>query len=65
MGKLKRSHNDPLTPPPQVGEHWVTRFLQRHPEYHIKKQKTLDVPRALAHQPQNILNWFERLQTSH
>ena len=47
-------------PPPRVGDHWASRFLDRHPEYHIRKQKTIDADRKNAHQPDNIRAWFEK-----
>lgn len=33
---------------PAVGEHWVTRWLQRHPEYRIRRQKPMAVARKEA-----------------
>ncbi|OJJ46934.1 hypothetical protein ASPZODRAFT_1858185 [Penicilliopsis zonata CBS 506.65] len=30
---LEEDHGDPTTSPPTIGEHWLSRFLQRHPEY--------------------------------
>jgi hypothetical protein len=27
--------------PPSVGQHWISRFLERHPEYTLKRQKFL------------------------
>lgn len=31
---LEESHTDPSTEPPKIGEHWLGRFLKRHPQYH-------------------------------
>ena len=42
---------DPESPnncPPQVGDKWVSRFLKRHPEYTVARQKTLDFERKQA-----------------
>ena len=50
-------------PPPRVGDHWASRFLDRHPEYHIRKRKLIDADRKNAHQPDNIRAWFEKYIT--
>lgn len=39
---------------------WTGRFLQRHPEYRIRKQKTLDVRRKQAHDVDELRRWFEQ-----
>ena len=57
---LRRNHIDFNTPPPTVGKNWPRRFLDTHPEYHLRKQKSLDVERKLSHQPDNILSWFRQ-----
>ena len=46
---LRRAHNDPTMDPPKVGPQWALRFLQRHPEYIIKKKKPLAIERKNAH----------------
>ena len=43
---------DQSIPTPVVSEHWSRRFLARHPEYHIRKQYTLDANRKNAHSPE-------------
>src|SRR6266536_5558396 len=40
--------NNPNDSPPCVGNHWVSRFLKRHPEYKVTRQKTLDLERKRA-----------------
>ena len=35
--------------PPTVGRMWTTCFLEHYPEYHIRKQKILEVSRKTAH----------------
>ena len=55
---LRRSYTDITKPAPTVGQHWPRRFLNAHPEYHIQKQKTLDVAQKNPHNPDNILDWF-------
>ncbi len=56
---LQQSHNDLTNPPPTIGRNWPQRFLERHPEYHIRKQKSLAVERKNAHDPEAIQRWFE------
>ena len=53
-----------LTSPdsPPVGPHWTTRFLQRFPQYHVMKQKTLESEHKAAHDPAAIFDWYERLK---
>ena len=48
---LRRSHTDPATPPPTVSENWARRFLNRHREYYVRKQKTIDIARKNSHDP--------------
>ena len=58
---LRRNHvggGDPLT----VGEKWTKRFLGAHPEFYIRKQKTLDINRKNSHDPDLIEGWFRRLK---
>ena len=41
---LRRSHPaDSVNPPPQVGSHWACRFLERHPEYLVRKQRVQEI----------------------
>ena len=47
-------------PAPVIGDNWALRFLERHPEYFIKKQQTIDTNRKNAHKPNNILAWFKK-----
>ena len=49
----------PNTPPPMVGLAWAPRFLERYPEFHICKQRSLDYKRRKAHNPEVLLNWFQ------
>ncbi len=56
---LRLSHKDQSENPPTVGQNWAKRFLARHPEYSIRKQKTLDVERKNAHDPKTIQDWFD------
>ena len=56
---LRQSHADTTTPPPTVSENWARRFLDRHPEYYVRKQKTIDTARKNLHDPDDILGWFQ------
>jgi hypothetical protein len=51
----RRPHKEP-----PLGSTWATRFLQRHPEYHIRKQRTIDIERKEAHERRDIEVFFER-----
>ena len=55
---LKASHSIPNSIAPTVGHQWATRFLKRHPQYYIRRQKTLDLNRKNAHNPEVFLEWF-------
>ena len=48
------------TPALSIDQHWIRRFLDRHPEFHKTKQKFLELERKLVHDSDAILNWFER-----
>jgi hypothetical protein len=52
-------------PPPTVGASWPTRFLQRHPELIIKKQKPLEIKRQVAHDIDSISSWFRRFKETY
>jgi len=56
---LAYGHTSP-DPAPRVGDYWAPRFLDRHPEYDIRKQKTIHSDRKNAHQPDNIRTWFDK-----
>lgn len=45
-----------------LGEHWVRRWLIRHPQYKRRRQKPLDLNRQLAHEPEKIQRWFNNLE---
>ncbi len=59
---LSQFHMDMATPSPVVSNKWSKRFLARHPEYSVRKQKTLDVDKKNAHQPNDLAEWFEKFQ---
>jgi hypothetical protein len=55
---LRKAHNDPSTPPPLVGQHWMKRFQRRHPEIFKRKQRPLAVERQHVQDPQTIQQHF-------
>ena len=57
---LRRCHSDSNTLPPTVGTHWARRYLDAHPEFYIRKQKSFDVDRKNSHNPVDIQDWFRR-----
>jgi hypothetical protein len=56
------STDDSELKPPSVGRHCVSRFLKRHPEYTLKRQKVLDLERKRAESYENLENWFQLFQ---
>jgi hypothetical protein len=55
---LQEHHDDPLTPPPKIGEHWLSRFLKRHPEYYRRRRRAVDIERQRAQDKTVIRRWF-------
>lgn len=43
----------------RVGDHWLKRFLQRHPKYHRRSRRALDLERLQAHDKSAIERWFQ------
>jgi hypothetical protein len=56
---LKEGHSDKSSPPPTIGEHWIQRFLARHPEYKIRRRRSMDIERKRAHDKTTIEQWFQ------
>ncbi|EKV14739.1 Transposon, putative [Penicillium digitatum Pd1] len=56
---LENDHTDPTTPAPQIGAHWLPRFLKRHPEYYVRRRRALDIERATALDKSVVERWFE------
>jgi len=54
--------NGPKGPDPAaiIRDNGAPRFLECYLEYFIKKQSTIDPNRKNAHEPKNILAWFEK-----
>lgn len=59
---LSRSHDDETSDPPTISEQWVKRFLRRHPELHIRRQKTIEIARKEAHDPDLVKDWYQRFE---
>ena len=54
---------DDINPAPTVSPAWSKRFLSRYPEFHIRKQKTIDHDRKNVHDPDVISAWFARYKS--
>lgn len=64
---LKKDHQG-KGPALSVGPHWAERFLKRHPQYFVHKQKLLAVERKNAESPETIKQHFDEFKeakTSH
>jgi DDE superfamily endonuclease/Tc5 transposase DNA-binding domain len=60
---LRNAHDPTLPDPPRtVGPNWARRFLKRHPEYTCRKRKPLSKKRKDSHDPQDIREWYRRLE---
>ena len=55
---LSRNHTGEDSPP-VVGTKWVSRFLQRHSEYSVRKQKMTDPRRTLASNATSVEAWYD------
>lgn len=60
---LRAAHQDPTTDPPSVSTAWPKRFVQRHPELHIRVQKPLELNRAISHEIESIRTWFSKYRS--
>jgi hypothetical protein len=59
---LKECYSEPSTPPPTVGEHWTRRWLEKHPEFHKRKEKAIDAERKEQYNSKILEDWYNRLQ---
>lgn len=59
---LEEAHHDETIPPPQIGDHWLKRFLKRYPEYYVRRRRALDVERASALDKTVVERWFQDYQ---
>ena len=55
---LARSHTDPTTPPPKIGQHWAQRWRICNPNWFKIEQKPLDLVPAAAQDITDIEEWF-------
>ena len=58
---LASNHIGP-TKPPTIGDHWLKRFLQRHPEYLSRRQRAMDIERKKCLDRQVAREWFNSYQ---
>lgn len=47
--------------PPSATVRWAKNWLKRNPELHRRRQRSLDLNRAVAHDKEAILKWFNSL----
>lgn len=45
-----------------VGHQWLKRFLERNPEDHIRKQKSLAAERKHSHSVYDMSDYFEKIE---
>ncbi len=45
-----------------VDHHWLKRFLERNPEYHIRKQRPLAAERKHSHSVHDMSDYFEKIE---
>ncbi|KAJ5276460.1 uncharacterized protein N7525_000734 [Penicillium rubens] len=57
---LQEGHHDSSEDPPKIGEHWLQRFLKRHPEYCTQRREAHDESVA-----QRWSNDYERVVHEH
>ena len=49
--------------PPRVGEKWPNRWLKRHPEFKVQKEKSIEVERQRAMNSEQIQKFFEKYKS--
>ncbi|KAF7446574.1 HTH-Tnp-Tc5 domain containing protein [Pyrenophora tritici-repentis] len=55
---LQQAHDGP-GPPPTASSRWAKQWLKRQPELHVRRQRSLNLNRALAHDSDSIVKWFD------
>jgi hypothetical protein len=50
------------TPPPSVGQNWVTNFVKRHPNLSSRFSRRYNYERARCEDPKVICEWFSLVQ---
>ena len=56
---LHADHADPSLPPPTVTNRWAKAWIKRQDDIFIRRQRHLDLNRALAHDINGIQKWFD------
>jgi hypothetical protein len=59
---LYKANPKETDPPPKTSNKWLKRFIERHPEYRVRRRQALDINRKKAHKPDIILDWFQHLK---
>jgi hypothetical protein len=47
-------------PLPTVGEHWPNRWLKRHPEFAVRREKSIELERQCAMNVEQIRQFFDK-----
>jgi hypothetical protein len=56
---LQADHADPSLPPPTVTTRWAKAWINRQEDIFVRRQRHLDLNRALAHDIDGIQKWFD------
>jgi hypothetical protein len=56
---LRLSHEGPPNEAPRVSYNWTRGFLERHPTWHKRVAKPLEIDRNSAHNIEDISAWFK------
>ena len=48
----------------KVGHQWLSRFLKRNPDFHVRKQKPLAADRKNSHNVADMQSYFQKLETA-
>ena len=59
---VQARHGLSLSQPVIIGEHWVNRYVQRHPELKSKYTRKYDYQRAKCENHELIKAWFMRVK---
>ena len=54
---------DNSTGPSSIGQNWISRFVQRHPEIHSKVGKKIHGLRLQSTTPESLNCWFKHFNT--
>jgi hypothetical protein len=56
---LQADYEDPSLPPPTVTNRWARAWITRQDDIFVRRQRHLDLNRALAHDIDGIRKWFD------